>query len=265
MSLRANLARNLQLLCGRVGSTNSVCRQIGINRQQFEKYIKGRSLPSPSTLQKICEYFKVSEEALFSEGFSPAPQRRPEVQMGVGPCDDVLRPLFGEPFASIRPGVYFLWMTVPTEPDQVVCAPVFIERGRDAMTFRRLTGSGEPRERLWWHRVGDHKGVVVERLNWLIFVAVNQRGNNDPSMVRLRWVPLSAAVLGGHATILTPTGISFAAACMRQAPAGMTLRQVLHQSRKMAIDDPSIDAMTRMVIDQQRRELMQIIARDVSL
>jgi transcriptional regulator with XRE-family HTH domain len=265
MSLRANLARNLQMLCSRVGSTNSVCRQLGINRQQFEKYIKGRSLPAAATLEKICDYFDVTEELLFSENFAPASERQRGARATKGPCDETLRPLFGEPFASIKPGIYFLWLTVPTEPGQVVCAPVFIERGRDAMTFRRVTGSGESRERIWWHRVGDHKGIVVERLAWLIFVAVNQRGNAEPSMVRLRWVPLSAAVLGGHATILTPTGISFAAACMRPAPAGTTVRRALRQSRKISTDDPSIDAMTRTVIDQQRRELVEIIARDVSL
>ena len=155
-------------------------------------------------------------------------------------------------------------VVLPTQSDQIVCAPLFIERSAEGMTFRRVTGSAEPSDRLWWHRVGDHRGVVVERLNWLLFVAVNQRGNQEPSMIRLKWVPLSAAVLGGHATIFTPNGISFAAAVMRPAPSGTTFRQALRQSRKFHRDDPSIDSMTRMVLDQQREELLQIIARDVS-
>lgn len=264
MSLRLNMARNLQLLCGQIGSANFVCRELGINRQQFEKYLKGRSFPSSSTLEKICDYFHISEEELCSSELEPQGTGRRDQPISTKSCESVLQPLLIEPAAPIKPGIYYLWMTVPTEPDDIVCAPVSIERHGDAVTFRRITGSAEPSHRLWWHRVGDHKGVVVERLNWLIFVAVNQRGNLEPSMIRLRWVPLSVAVLGGHATILTPTGISFAAACMRPAPASTTFRQALRQSRKFNKDDASIDPMIRMVLDQQRQELLQLIVRDVS-
>jgi uncharacterized protein YaiI (UPF0178 family) len=77
-------------------------------------------------------------------------------------------------------------------------------------------------------------------------------------------VPLSSVVLGGHATILTPTGISFAAACMRPAQAGTTFRQALRQSRQFEKNDASVDSVTRMVLDQERKDLLQIIARDVS-
>jgi transcriptional regulator with XRE-family HTH domain len=264
MSLRLNMARNLQRLVGEIGSANFVSRELGINRQQFEKYLKGRSLPSRTTLTRICAYFRISEEKLFSPSHEADVPTADDQQASPASCDAVLRPLFSEPAASIKPGVYFIWMTVPTRPDQVVCAPVFIERRGEAVTFRRITGSAEPRERLWWHRVGDHKGTVVERLNWLLLVGVNQRGNHEPSMIRLKWVPLSSAVLGGHATIFTPTGISFAAACMRPAPAGTSFRQALRQSRQYDRNDASIDSMTRMVLDQQRQELLEIIERDVS-
>lgn len=263
MSLRLNMARNLRRLTSRIGSANAVCRDLDINRQQFEKYLKGRSLPSTTTLKKICSYFKISEEALFAPG-PEAEIDRPGDRSPEHACASILQPLFSEPPPSIRPGIYYLWMTVPTHPQQVVCAPLFIERRDERMTFRRITGSAEPRERLWFHRVGDHKGVVVERLNWLLLVAVNQRGNHEPSMIRLRAVPLSSVVLGGHTTILTPAGISFAAACMRPAPAGTTFRQALRHSRQFDKNDIAIDATTRMVLDQERQELLRIIERDVS-
>ena len=265
MSLRLNMARNLQALCAQKGSANLVARETGINRQQLEKYLKGRSLPSHTTLKKLCGYFRISEEELFSsEGMGPEPQGHDQ-PVPARSCDAAIQPLLSEPAASLKPGIYFLWMSVPTEPDGIVCAPVAIERHEDALTFRRITGSAEPSHRLWWHRVGDHKGIVVERLNWFIFVAVNQRGNLEPSLVRLRWVPLSVAVLGGHATLLTPTGISFAVCCMRPAPSGTTFRQALRHSRKYHRDDPAIDPITRMVLDQQRQDLLQLIVRDVSL
>lgn len=264
MSLRLNMAKNLQLLCSQKGSANLVARETGINRQQLEKYLKGRSLPSRSTLKKLCDYFQISEEELFSSDTLVPDMEGGHQSLSTQSCDAAIQPLLSEPAASIKPGIYYLWMSVPTEPDGIVCAPVSIERHDEALTFRRITGSAEPSHRLWWHRVGDHKGIVVERLNWFIFVAINQRGNLEPSLVRLRWVPLSVAVLGGHATILTPNGISFAVCCMRPAPAGTTFRQALRQSRKYQKDDPSIDPITRLVLDQQRQDLLQLIIRDVS-
>jgi transcriptional regulator with XRE-family HTH domain len=263
MSLRLNMANNLRRLTSQIGSANFVCRELDINRQQFEKYLKGRSLPSAGTLKKICNYFEVSEEELFAAD-GAEPEGTTDAPVPAGSCEEVLQPLFNEPPPSIKPGIHFLWMTVPTQPKHVVCAPLFVDRSEDRVTFRRITGSAEPRERLWFHRVGDHKGIIVERLNWLLLVAVNQRGNHEPSMVRLKAVPLSSVVLGGHATILTPTGISFAAACMRPAPAGTSFRQALRQSRQFEKDDPSIDSVTRMVLDQERKDLLQIIERDVS-
>ena len=263
MSLRLNMANNLRRLTSQIGSANFVCRQLDINRQQFEKYLKGRSLPSPATLKKICSYFEVSEEELFAADGSEH-EVTDEQAAPAGSCDEVLQPLFSEPPPSIKPGIYFLWMTVPTQPRQVVCAPLFVDRSDDRVTFRRITGSAEPRDRLWFHRVGDHKGIIVERLNWLLLVAVNQRGNHEPSMIRLKAVPLSSVVLGGHATILTPTGISFAAACMRPASAGTSFRQALRQSRQFEKNDASIDSVTRMVLEQERKDLLQIIERDVS-
>jgi transcriptional regulator with XRE-family HTH domain len=262
MSLRLNMAKNLRRLTARIGSANYVCRELDINRQQFEKYLKGRSLPSAATLKRICSYFKVSEEELFAAALEPEAEE-PQDQPTASACESVLQPLFSEPPPSIKPGIYFLWMTVPTQPNQVVCAPLFIERRAEKMTFRRVTGGAEPKERLWFHRVGDHQGVIVERLNWLLLIAVNQRGNHEPSMIRLKAVPLSSVVLGGHATILTPTGISFAAACMRPAPGGTTSRQALRQSHQFDKNDMSVDSVTRMVLDQERRELLQLIERDV--
>jgi transcriptional regulator with XRE-family HTH domain len=264
MSLRSNIAKNLRRLTSEIGSANFVCRELDINRQQYEKYLKARSLPSPTTLKKICSYFNISEEELFAADMEKEIERADAPTIPADSCGNAIQPLFDEPPPSIKPGIYFLWMTIPTRPNQVVCAPIFVERGNERVTFRRITGGAEPRERLWFHRVGDHKGVIVERLNWLLLVAVNQRGNHEPSMIRLKAVPLSSVVLGGHATILTPTGISFAAACMRPAPTGTSFRQALRQSRQFDKDDASIDSVTRMVLDQERKELLQIIERDVS-
>jgi transcriptional regulator with XRE-family HTH domain len=64
----------LRQLCGREHSISEVCRRIGINRQQFNKYLAGATLPSRRTLLRICDFFGVSEADFLSS--APLPEAR---------------------------------------------------------------------------------------------------------------------------------------------------------------------------------------------
>ena len=55
------LAANLRLMCNRYTSIADICRQIKINRQQFNKYLSGQSSPSLHNLHRIAEFFGVDE------------------------------------------------------------------------------------------------------------------------------------------------------------------------------------------------------------
>lgn len=60
-----DVAQNLRLLCGREKSVSEVCRKIGMNRQQFGKYLSGTSQPSAYNLNQICEHFSIRPADLF--------------------------------------------------------------------------------------------------------------------------------------------------------------------------------------------------------
>lgn len=63
----AAFAANLRLLCSRQGSTAQVCRKVGINRQQFNKYLSGQHIPSAANIRAIANYFGIGPEIMFSE------------------------------------------------------------------------------------------------------------------------------------------------------------------------------------------------------
>jgi transcriptional regulator with XRE-family HTH domain len=63
----ANFAANLRLLCGRQGSVSQVCSRIGINRQQFNKYLSGRHMPSPRNVRLIANHFGLATSILFAD------------------------------------------------------------------------------------------------------------------------------------------------------------------------------------------------------
>ena len=61
-----NFSANLRYLCEKHGSISNVCRKLGINRQQFNKYLSGSHAPSPQNMRNIANHFGVSSQLLFS-------------------------------------------------------------------------------------------------------------------------------------------------------------------------------------------------------
>lgn len=72
---------NLRLLCDHFPSVAEVCRRLGLNRSQFNKYLNGTSAPSRHSLKRICDFFGVEpyEIMLPREQFADVLSLRPEV------------------------------------------------------------------------------------------------------------------------------------------------------------------------------------------
>lgn len=62
-----DFSENLRSICADYGSIAQVCREIGINRQQFNRYLNGGGLPSAHNLRRIARHFDVPEADLFSD------------------------------------------------------------------------------------------------------------------------------------------------------------------------------------------------------
>lgn len=62
-----DFSMNLRSLCAEVGPIAKTCRDIGINRQQFSRYLSGAGLPSAHNLRRIARHFGLSEAELFSD------------------------------------------------------------------------------------------------------------------------------------------------------------------------------------------------------
>ncbi|RUX09279.1 XRE family transcriptional regulator, partial [Mesorhizobium sp. M7A.F.Ca.CA.002.14.1.2] len=54
MSIRENLAANLRRLSKDHASVSAVCRELHINRTQFERYLQGQTVPNKATAKLIC-------------------------------------------------------------------------------------------------------------------------------------------------------------------------------------------------------------------
>jgi len=63
----SSFSENLTLLCGHFRSIAEVCRRMGLNRQQFNKYLSGQVHPSRHNMRRMCDFFGVTESEMLMD------------------------------------------------------------------------------------------------------------------------------------------------------------------------------------------------------
>ena len=124
--MQENIARNLKLLCSYAPSIADACRNLGINRQQFTKYLNGSSRPSARNIRRICDYFGVEEEELllphgrFAELVSLRPRAR-HLLRALGPAATHIDRMIAGSVDSLKLycGYYFYYYYTPSRPGMI--------------------------------------------------------------------------------------------------------------------------------------------------
>jgi transcriptional regulator with XRE-family HTH domain len=262
MSLREVLSANLSRLCEGEVSIAAVCRATRINRQQFNRYLSGASIPNGRNLEKICRYFRTDETELFRPRYEDAPGAPGDADPEAWSHGDVratLKRLRGESPTSIEPGIYFAHFAYQQDPSMIMRSAVIVRRDGNLSTFRRLTGFSESKGSFWSHFTGDHQGIILERRHWLYFVGLNSLAHHEPTLFVLRWVPSAEPMLAGHANILTPAGPMVTAIVLSSCGPRMTLRSAVRASHVYSSSDGRIDPMVIDALDQQSQALGAMI------
>jgi hypothetical protein len=57
---------NLRQACKRFDSISDVARRVGINRQQFNRYLSGENIPNRRTIGRLAKFLNIDESELFS-------------------------------------------------------------------------------------------------------------------------------------------------------------------------------------------------------
>ncbi|TIM93977.1 MAG: helix-turn-helix transcriptional regulator, partial [Mesorhizobium sp.] len=143
MPIRENLAANLRRLVQRHASVSAVCRELGINRTQFERYLQGKAVPNKATARLICDYFKIDENELYREPAAAAAKSDGNATLRQALYENMVRP----PSPAIAGGTYFTYFSMPGRPDFLMRSVTFVRREADLVTFRRVTrwASGDGR------------------------------------------------------------------------------------------------------------------------
>lgn len=176
--MSSEFLNNLKFLCAEKPSVAAVCRDIGINHQQFSKYLSGRSRPSAHNLRRIARYFGVSDDDLtaphlqlvqtYQSNRATLTTRRADPLAGIFPGD----------IAKLRSflGAYQVFFHAPIATDVIVVNTVFLDE-RNGIVYSRLIealrGSSGGRRR--WTRCD---GKVTYQAGRLFVVDSERRDEN---------------------------------------------------------------------------------------
>ncbi|MCO6184692.1 helix-turn-helix transcriptional regulator [Rhizobium sp. L1K21] len=117
-----HFVENLRTACATKRSISQICREIGINRQQFNRYINGETMPSAHNLARIADHF-----GLMSGDFSLPPRifvgRLQQPKRGGAEGSELFKGFPGD-IASLRRhvGYFQTYHQSPSWPGMVVCS-----------------------------------------------------------------------------------------------------------------------------------------------
>lgn len=255
-----DFARNLRLLCGYYPSIAEVCRRLGINRPQFNRYLSGRFRPGGHTLRRLCEFFGVDvhEVLLPSAQFERLVQvrpRRPASADSAGAVAPHLAHLQAIGTAGLDRflGFYFETYLSMAYPGQVLRTLVAFERQGDRVVYQRTERLVEhPNDKPYHGRylglvhllgdrifLSDHETLTgLEMTQTILFPSYRNR------VTRLTGLRLGVSGSGER----TPC---CARVVYEYLGRSVNLRQALRLCGLYAPDAPGIDEATRRAIANQ--------------
>ncbi|MFY2824531.1 helix-turn-helix transcriptional regulator [Ruegeria sp. MALMAid1280] len=168
-----NFSANLKSLCAEHGSISQICRDIGVNRQQFNRYLNGSSLPSAHNMRRIARHFDLTEAELFAETTSfERMLKGVRPQIGKTPTDVFLDP-FRDQQKNLRRyvGFYHSYFCTPSWEGKIFCSLIRIQEVEGLVTIRSREIATSPDKST--HQISRYAGLVTMRGN-RIFVTEHE-------------------------------------------------------------------------------------------
>lgn len=259
-SLKAqNFSENLRNICACRPSISAICRDIGINRQQFERYLTGASVPSPYNLRRICLYFGVEEAHLLGAGTEMVLAQQVMPPDGPQRLSQALRPEETE-LAALRNylGFYHYYFHTPSWPGQIQCGLLQIYENQRDIRTRYIGRVRDPD----YHRIirSRFEGQAVLRGD-RIFILEYARGEADSfgqSILyaahrhQANYLTGMAFGIGWH-----PHRGPFASQLiLRRLRSATTLRKAIGQCGLYGPDSRNLDPIVRNHFGQQTQPFM---------
>jgi transcriptional regulator with XRE-family HTH domain len=192
-SVYQNFAQNLFNLATRGSTIAQTCRDLNINRQQFNKYLSGAVLPNAETLRRIAEHFKIDALVLFgsSDGFNPveAPllDEKPDpLTIWRSKFEEFINQLKTQntPYA-ISEGVYNFYHVFPPDTARVVRGILVFRKIDGLMFFTRIVGFRSNATTAFLSKVMITDGIASQEASRVSLVGRTRYGEQNLRMLSI--------------------------------------------------------------------------------
>ena len=172
--MSSNFSDNLRTLCAEHGSVAQICRAIGINRQQFNRYLSGKSMPSAHNLRRIARHFSIPEAELFA----PAGEFYDQIVGGTQGSSHNPAERFVDPFRDQNRnlkrylGFYHAYFCTPSWDGVIFCSLVRVSEKDGFIQSRTLEIATAPDQSV--RQISRYHGLVTLRGN-RIFITEHEQ------------------------------------------------------------------------------------------
>lgn len=266
----SDLARNLRLLCSYGPSVSEICRRLGINRQQFTKYLNGTARPADRNLRRICDHFGVEMEEIlsppgrFAAIVSVSPPARALLKT-LGPVAHRLDRLIANGAAALEryAGYYFYYYNTPSRPGHLRRSLLRVTAA-DGVAHTRLVERVQPAASpLNRSHFSDCAGLMLMIDHRLFIVELNIGANSSVSQTilypaqgrELRYLSgLTIGVQGrsARAPFSTRVFLEF----MGKSP---NVRALMRQTGLFELDHPDLPAHIPALIAAPKLERFDVL------
>lgn len=191
MSVYFEFAGNLRRKCAEYNTIAEVCDGIGINRQQFNKYLAGSALPNALTLRRICSFFDIQEQSLFLSAAPPTNERRKaEGEMkpfGHSPRNIISLAHLNYDFLveSLREGAYYCYFPMDNAPGMLIRSLMIVRRFGRKASFIRLTVFPSSGKGAKFLARGRHQGSILANDTEIYFLGTNRYPPHQLSLITI--------------------------------------------------------------------------------
>ena len=197
-SVYRNFAENLISLATRDGSIAQTCRDLNINRQQFNKYLSGSVLPNAETLARITTHFQIDALALFgptnvtSAKTKDSSHSESHWQSALNQTIENLKQR--DTFNTIIEGVYKYYLPWYPDTSRCVCGIIIFKKIDDLVFFTRVV------------RIRSHLVVGSAARNIVVDGIVSFDQNRLSLVGRTRYKQRTLTMLNIELNSQTPSG-----------------------------------------------------------
>ncbi|MBO6604694.1 MAG: helix-turn-helix transcriptional regulator [Roseicyclus sp.] len=162
-----NLVANLRFACSFSPSVSDICRKMGINRQQFTKYLSGAAFPSRHNLRRICDFLGVDEFEILMphDQFRRILQLRPQRSGDAPPVPEAIDTLLVQAqrqkgHLGRYLGYYYTYYASLSRPGFILRSLLHIYPWQDFVAYRRIERLNDGRDGP--PDVYKYRGLVLE-------------------------------------------------------------------------------------------------------